>query len=1649
MQEKRSLKISLLMLIVAMLITYLTLVFFDLNGGFNGITRFSAFFVIALIFWVFLVHIYYINKNSIIDALNSLLLYLVSTRLVISYFHTLLGLTSFCGRVYRSLTSGLGRNLLLFPIIIVLVWIIVMIYAPLAVTPINEKSLSDTMNNVTKALDNKSKDIYKINKNASIAQNALINASPEIVRAKDHLINASWIIANSTKEVNNSYMRNKNEIKSYNVTNIKKFDYSMTEAYLHLSNASTRVIGANLSVHNASVALANLTGEGGIRHTKIFGNVTAVLLHALINETTSSLLLVFYYYWKSMLALWLLSLFLMSAMRSRRLMVIEEFVDNTDNESQGQAENDSTGKDGKSNQNKSICKGLNVLLASRLIYLNDVFRSVNEDRNITTASGVDVSMPATVQVDEISDLLQGAITPESKLELGPFQLPASVLLYPIQRLFKGPRIVGSLHKDGDKTILMAQIVGWNRPQTWRVCDPICIMDPEHPENRDRHEREDMVYELAYRIFTDLTYGDSFSWSQKWKATYKFSEGLSKYRDCLRTDKDKKLNLKKAEKLFIETLAEDLDFTSAYYNLGVVYTELKQQQAAKVAFLKAIDKDTTKKKWEAYYALGQNIFESAKEDLKAVETLRKKILFRAVPVSNHDEAVIHLYDHLTESKYIYNKQLANIQSAEADIETIKKLKNASKTIPLNQNDKIVRISKADLEKANKDVTELKDQYNKISDNFENIGKDIEEIEKLQKIILPRTMPISHDYIDGIINQYDEVIRLCSHITELREQDEIQLDYLDAAKVYDLKGLAEKGKYKCYSIRESESIGTDFIKESINDHQKSSIFALIGVLVAKFTGTNVDRFLHIASECLLDLSCAHGEMAKILRKFYLCDINLYEDLATCQERERFLRLATAIKPENANSHYELGNLYIDYPISENIIKRLDEYKIANNISPDKSKYLIALASARSRNWNQDDKTCILNSCKKALYSNLDTDCDSIIEIMNLYIDKLDEMNLSSLAFSEEYLYRSVILEDLKGYDKLGKLGKVYRKWILDVLNELIKNNFNDFNAYLSCPSFGVFKETSSPCKDFAWIYAQIIITLCKLIDFEDENIASDYRDGIKPHLRKAIDLIEEKIEKDDKNQEIRTWMKSDDLFTCGCLYNEIKRIENNDNLRSKRDEAFDKAEERLRRKIDDLKFWQGLNSNDKARDYALYLREYINIEIKIGQLYLKESSKKNNIASINKMDEARKAYDHLKKALNELEGDDEEIRCKRLRVHEACSLKNNGDYKNALREAQRARILNPLNDFDFTHLGEIYFELDEFKKAKEEWDNALFWRPDEPETYVNIGRSYLERAKLCRNEQNKEKIDKENDKNERISALNNAEENLHKALVLYERDQVRERGEARYLLGKTYMELGAYSKAIPHFKIVYKTTSKNPGGSEFVAGLKLGTSLLKMHDYNECEMIFTDMKDRIDKLDKNIRILKYDHDSIPISKVNAWIKLGLAYSYIYRSANFAEALKLITDSYPDLDELGKEEIKSEMEQSELNQILSKCFSARADCMGLLLYESCKIYGEDKATKLFEEYDKSNKIPTKEKDNCSKIESMIDKSIYFFERSLKFQADARTYIHLGMACEFKYNQIWDKDEKSCLRSRSESCCKLAEELDIKGEYPDEIKDLLKDKD
>lgn len=271
----------------------------------------------------------------------------------------------------------------------------------------------------------------------------------------------------------------------------------------------------------------------------------------------------------------------------RQRVVVDEFVNHTPE------------------VDKTPSKGLSALLVSDLMRFGALHRAIDERRTIQTA--VDVrekvgpkeQINPAIRVEDLGESLRGLVSAEVTLAIGPVQLPVGALMAIAGKLLQGPRIIGNLHRAGDTFIVTAQLVGGSRALSWRV------------EQQTKPGGEDVsrvlaqaVEELATRILRDISFGGAVPW----KAVAAFMNGLREYRDCLRTPKDRNQHLRNAAQAFTQAIAEDDAFDLAYYNLGVVYSELDQIEAAEAALLTAIGINA--ERWSAYYALADRRFQRA-------------------------------------------------------------------------------------------------------------------------------------------------------------------------------------------------------------------------------------------------------------------------------------------------------------------------------------------------------------------------------------------------------------------------------------------------------------------------------------------------------------------------------------------------------------------------------------------------------------------------------------------------------------------------------------------------------------------------------------------------------------------------------------------------------------------------------------------------------------------------------------------------------------------------------------------------------------------------------------------------------------------------------------------------------------------------------
>jgi tetratricopeptide (TPR) repeat protein len=216
--------------------------------------------------------------------------------------------------------------------------------------------------------------------------------------------------------------------------------------------------------------------------------------------------------------------------------------------------------------------------------------------------------------DRVSELGQ-TIGRDFQLKWMGFEIPIGGLMAVLGGWFRGPRLSGSLHLDGEKYVLIAEISGGGKQGSWRVSQS------DLPEAERGLTGSAAVYrlveQLAYRIVTGL----KDLGSPRWEAVRAFTDALRAHRKVQRTRKDYHLQLRKAERSFISALSEDDQFAQCYYNLGVVYLRLGQDESAEAAFRRAIEADA--ERFDAYRALATCYYKAG--DARNAEIWAEKAL----------------------------------------------------------------------------------------------------------------------------------------------------------------------------------------------------------------------------------------------------------------------------------------------------------------------------------------------------------------------------------------------------------------------------------------------------------------------------------------------------------------------------------------------------------------------------------------------------------------------------------------------------------------------------------------------------------------------------------------------------------------------------------------------------------------------------------------------------------------------------------------------------------------------------------------------------------------------------------------------------------------------------------------------------------------
>ena len=483
----------------------------------------------------------------------------------------------------------------------------------------------------------------------------------------------------------------------------------------------------------------------------------------------------------------------------------------------------------------------------------------------------------------------------------------------------------------------------------------------------------------------------------------------------------------------------------------------------------------------------------------------------------------------------------------------------------------------------------------------------------------------------------------------------------------------------------------------------------------------------------------------------------------------------------------------------------------------------------------------------------------------------------------------------------------------------------------------------------------------------------------------------------------WERLQDLFLLGRLYLEYKGDD-----QSIFKEVFDGICSQIGTEV----------------DYKEYIPEFSQLLIDMGRLYLDEEC--GNKECLQKHQGfTRECFE---KAIALIEGEyTGDTKYNMLWAFLAKSyIKDAGKAGASLVQARYAQNLNSVERENAKVLGEVFFDLQDYDNAVKHFGLALSRNPtnsDNPNVLIKMGESKLYQAMS-----DHQRI--------RKSHLREALSYCDQALNIYEGYDLKKRGVARYYIGRIYMELGEYDKAIPNLATVYNAhvTSKDP--KWLIAGYHLGLAYLKNKIYDESYRVFGNIISFLLKPSSDVLpFLSYDEIEVQLMRFNnIWVSLidnfteinkvvsigmnekislgriltialgGIALSFAIRGDNPKEAANYIemTDGIVNMLENKRE--------------ILECKANNLYCKALIFYKSSLIYNQ-----------------------CD-----INRAIELFKGSISIHATSEAYLYLALAYKFKMDGEGNDKDVSSLKASIRACCRQASDLDLKGEFSNKINEL-----
>lgn len=264
------------------------------------------------------------------------------------------------------------------------------------------------------------------------------------------------------------------------------------------------------------------------------------------------------------LAITLVLLVIWQMFRYRKKLVISDFGDFTGDK-----------------ELEPVIQGISAMILNEMNRLSILLNTIDEIQPDNMLQEKQISA-LTMDVQDLGKELEEIIGPSSTINIAKvINIPLKPLYVFFRKKLRGPLLIGSIHMKGDKLIMSACLKGGKYNGSWQIN----AGDIDEPFETNSRLIIQMTNQLIFRIFAYIFREKS----PRWETMKHYTRGLKIFRETVKTEENKKLNLIKAKNEFNLAIQKDNHFIQCYYNLGVIYSKLGNNNAATAAFSKAIEK----------------------------------------------------------------------------------------------------------------------------------------------------------------------------------------------------------------------------------------------------------------------------------------------------------------------------------------------------------------------------------------------------------------------------------------------------------------------------------------------------------------------------------------------------------------------------------------------------------------------------------------------------------------------------------------------------------------------------------------------------------------------------------------------------------------------------------------------------------------------------------------------------------------------------------------------------------------------------------------------------------------------------------------------------------------------------------------------------